>query len=448
MTSSLEVPSASPSWLANARHNYQRPALLVVQAAVIVASLIALWYWLPDTFDSWNNERASDFPNFNGSALLVREGFGDRIYDRTPARDEELLEFCNIPDELADASLTFTGPNDACRALDGNFRSPPSIIFLYLPGSFLPGDGAYHAAFIVIALATVALATWTAAYFDSWPARLAVFLAVLALPITQLALRLSQPAALYGLAMLAGFTFHARRMPVPAALCFSFLSLKPQFLVLPLLYLLYRRSWRTALWTACLSIAGFLAGAALVGPTATWNLVELTYDLTIDGPHPLQQAWMYNWQGFALALAGEPLRTAATLLSISSLMLVAVACVRRPAASAALVIAASVLVVPYVLFYDWLILCGAAAIAMAYFSATEGRNWLGVLFLFVWVGVWATHESLPLFGSQAGDLPESEVYWSTVSLVIAMVGYAILSEVLGRTADRPGARREATGPLA
>lgn len=412
---------------------------LVTQLAVIAASIVALWFWLPDTIDSWNEQRASDFPNFNGAARLAREGLGDRLYDRSREQDDELQKFCGIPDDFLDEQLTFTGPGDACRALSGNFRSPPSLILFYLPGSFLSAEDAYHATFIVLAVCSLALAAWVASAFQSWPARIAVFLGILALPILQLGLRLSQPSAVYALAILGGFAFDARRMPGPAGLCFALLSLKPQFLVLPLIYLAYRGSYRTVGWSVGISAALFVGGALLIGPETLVDYVQLNINLLRHGPHPLQQAWMYNWQGFALALTGEPQRTASTLLAISTLLLLGVAWLRNPGPSAALTVAVGVLAVPYVLFYDWVLLAPAAALAAGCLVGQPARAWLGGVMLVVWAAIWATHQSLPFFGSHTGELPDGEIYWSTLSLALALIVAAVLFE---RSAARPAVRQE------
>jgi hypothetical protein len=402
--------------------------IVLAQLAVIAASIVALWFWVPDTIDSWNEQRASDFPNFNGAALLTREGLGDRLYDRSPERDDELQQFCEVPRQILEEQLTFVGPGDACRALSGNFRSPPSLILFYLPGSFLSPDDAYHATFVVLAIASIALAAWAASTFQSWPARVAVFLAILAMPILQLALRLSQPSAIYALALLAGVAFDSRRMSAPAGICFALLSLKPQFLLLPLIYLAFRGSTRTVAWTVGISASLFLAGLLAIGPATLASYVQLNIDLLRDGPHPLQQAWMYNWQGFALALTGEPQRTAAALLSVATLLLLAVAWLRNRQTSWALTVAAGVLAVPYVLFYDWVMLASAAALASLLLAAERARQWLGAAMLLVWGGIWLTHQSLPFFGTRSGSLPEGEVYWSTLSLALAMVVTAIVVE--------------------
>jgi Glycosyltransferase family 87 len=410
-----------------------RQLILLVQLGVVALSAFAIWSWVPDTLDSLDKQSASDFPNFNGAALLVREGFGDELYDRTPEPGADLVRYCDAPPEAFPDALTFAGPADACRALKGNFRSPPSVLFLYIPLSYAGHDLAYEIAFFVLAAASIALAAWTASYFSSWPARLAVALAILALPILQLALRLSQPSAIYALALLAGFILDRRKRPTLAGAAFAIVSMKPQFLVLPMVLLAVNGSTRTVVWTAIFSSAAFLAGAALVGPQAMIHYFELNFELLTDGPALLQEAWMYNWQGFALALTGEPQRLPAAMLSLATLLALGVVWMRRLPGIPAITIATSLLAAPYVLFYDWIILAAAGALAACALTEWRQRVWLGVIMLLVAGGVWATQDDLPVFGNRSGGIPSGVIYWSTASLALALMVAAVAFEAFRAT---------------
>ncbi|MPZ22302.1 MAG: DUF2029 domain-containing protein [Dehalococcoidia bacterium] len=404
--------TATPGWL-----SLVQPA---VQVAVIIAALVALVMWLPDTLDSWDNELESDFPNFNGAALLVREGLGGQLYaERPDFGDRELREYCDIAQPGASAGGG--GPHFACRALLGNFRSPPSLIVAYLPISFLPGDTPYHVSFALCAMGALALAALPLRHLQSRLSQAAFFLGVLSLPILQLSVRLSQPSVLYALAAYGGFMLNARGQPALAGAAFAVLSFKPQFLILPLAFLCYTRAWATAAWTAGVSGALLITGAALVGPEAVGNYVDLNLELLERGPVALQQAWMYNWEGFLRVLTGGPQQLIARLLGLATLVVLVSLWVRRPDIAPAASIAASVLAMPYALFYDWTLLAAAAGLAVAALAVPQERAFAGGLMVMVWAAIWATQPSLPLFGTGGTTLPDGTIYWSTLSLALALI---------------------------
>jgi Glycosyltransferase family 87 len=221
--------------------------------------------------------------------------------------------------------------------------------------------------------------------------------------------------------VLTGFMLERRGKHVPAAVAFALLSFKPQFLILPLLALLYLRSWRTAAWTAGLSVALILAGFALVGPEVAVNYVELNIDLLQDGPAPITTAWMYNWEGFLFALSGEAQELLSRLLSLATLLIAVSLVLGRRDLTATLAVAVTALAAPYVLFYDWTLLVASAALAAVVLTLPRER-WLASALMFgVWCAIWATHDSLPIFGTQSGELPDGTVYWSTLALGMALV---------------------------
>ncbi|MEX2237140.1 MAG: glycosyltransferase family 87 protein [Dehalococcoidia bacterium] len=418
-------PSPSPELPQDWRRFLQSLAL-AAQIALVVASLILLVRWLPDTLGRWDNEEDSDFPNFNGAAVLVREGHGDKLYDEDVLPND--LEYCRGRFEGEGEFSAGGGPHNACRALAANFRSPPSILLVYLPLSLLPGKAPYIVSFLFCVAGALALAAYPTRYLAAPLPRLAFFLAVLSLPIVHFAVRFSQPSMLYALALLAGFVLQRRGNHVAAAVAFSVLGFKPQFLVLPLALLAYWRDWKTVGWTVGIVVAALLAGFVIVGPDAAVNYVEFNLKLLQGGPDSpfvrpgwvFQQNLMYNWDGFLRALTGEGQSLIARLLTLSTLLFLVNAWARERNFAPAATVAVSLLATPYVLFYDWTI--AAAALALFFFLIKDPRQRLlgGGLAIGVWVAIWVTHKSIPVFGGDDA-LPDGSIYWATLALAGALL---------------------------
>jgi multidrug transporter EmrE-like cation transporter len=119
----------------------------------------------------------------------------------------------------------------------------PGLAALMHPLTRLPMETAFavYTGINVAALAGVAYIAQRAV--SSLPAKVAVVLGVLALPQTHWAIRVGHFTQVLALAALCGLLLSDRR-PVIAGVCIAVLALKPQYLPLPLLYLLVTHNWR------------------------------------------------------------------------------------------------------------------------------------------------------------------------------------------------------------
>jgi hypothetical protein len=272
----------------------------------------------------------------------------------------ETLEMWWRADQVGDFPMFF----NAARDLDANGIYGPALSLLMHPLTYLGVTNAYRVYLALAALALLAVAYLAQRGVDSPEAKLAVGLGVLAVPQMHWALRLGHLTPFLALAALGGLLLLQRR-PVLAGLCLAFLVLKPQYLAIPGLYLLWTRNGR--------ALASLLAGVALlevigfaaVGFHAVGSYFDLIFEWGPDASDnllPVQQAWQYAWPGFLLSagLDANPLVAFdLILLSVGAVALVWL----RGARTAALAGTAfgMLLVTPYSNFYDWaLVVVGAA----------------------------------------------------------------------------------------
>ncbi len=209
-------------------------------------------------------------------------------------------------------------------------------------------------------------------------AKVAVALAIFALPQTHWALRVGHFTEILAFASLGGLLLCDRRSVV-AGLLIGVLALKPQYLPVPLLYFACTRNWRALGASvgslALLGVAGVAAMAVRDGSvyefahTARYYIDGIATDasfLTLgQRDQAYQQGWQYSWYGF-LVSAGidrNPL-IAAELFAISGgAMLLAW---WRCSASVAKVATAlgMLLLTPHTSFYNWSMLAVAAALLL------------------------------------------------------------------------------------
>jgi hypothetical protein len=292
--------------------------------ALIGAELAVLVAWLPDTIETWwRADAQGDFPMFY----------------------------------------------DAARALDANGIYAPALSLLLHPLTWLGPANAYRVYLALGAAAVLGVAWLAQRGVSSREARLAVTLGVLAVPQMHWALRFGHLTPFLALAALGGLLLLPRR-PVLAGLCLAFLALKPQYLAVPGLYLLWTRNGRAlaslTAGVAFLELAGFLAvGFDAVGPYLS-SMVDWGVD-SRDNLLPVQQAWQYAWPGFLLSAGFEANPLVVFDLVLLSLGAVVVAWLRGDR-SVALAAAGfgMLLVTPYSNFYDWgLVAVGAALLLRA-----------------------------------------------------------------------------------
>ncbi len=309
------------------------PALLFATIGVELMMLVA---WLPDTLGVWFRP--------------VENGYGD------------------FPLFYRNASAFY---------LNG-FYSPGLAVLMH-PLTYLGMRAAFGVYFgiNVAALAGVAFIAQRSA--GSAPAKVAVVLGVFALPQTHWALRVGHFTEILAFAALAGLLLSDRK-PVAAGICIAVLALKPQYLPVPLLYLLWSRNWRTLGVTvgalASLGLAG-IAVFALRTPHAgsLFSYISDFYGsglqhtanfLTIgQQDQSYQQGWQYSWYGFLLSSGIDPNPLlAAELFAISAGVMVLAWWKCTPSVAKVATALGMLLLTPHSSFYNWSMLAVAGALLL------------------------------------------------------------------------------------
>ncbi|MCH8849640.1 MAG: DUF2029 domain-containing protein [Chloroflexi bacterium] len=327
------------------------------------------------------------------------------------------------------------------------FYSPALSVLLY-PLTFLSIPAAYRVYLALGAVSLAATAFLAQQAVRSPEARVAVVLGVLSIPQLHWALRLGHMTNMLVLAALGGFLL-LRRHPILAGLCFAFLILKPQFALVPALYLVWTRNGKAlaamVLGAAALELGGFaITGFGAIGAYLS-GFLNWGADAR-DNLIPHQQSWQYSWQGFLISMGRDPNPLIAFDLALVSLAVVALAWARTRE-SVALVAAAlgMLLVTPFANFYDWglLVVAGALLIrAQVPWKAAVPVTLAG-LYALLLVSQQATpfpavDIELAGFGpdGQALIAPISQtlgIYWITPA---ALVAVALLAAMGGRVRAR------------
>jgi len=306
------------------------PALLLYAAVGI--ELMALATWLPDTLASWfHPERAGygDFPVF------YRQG--------------QTFHF--------------------------NATYSPGLAVLMRPLALLSMRHAFWIYTGVNVAALLAIAYAAQAGVRSLPAKAAMALGVLALPQAHWALRVGHFTPVLALATLVGLLL-ARKRPVAAGLAFGVLALKPQYIIVPLLYLLWTRNWRAlgacvgAL--AALGLAGIAAAVVAMGPGVIAYSVGYYADaagfvvryVTVGQQDQLYvQGWQYSWYGFLVSAGLDPNPLIAfDLILVSLVAMLIVWWKGTPSVARVATVLGMLLLTPHSTFYNWTIIAVAGVL--------------------------------------------------------------------------------------
>ena len=307
-------PAISRSWALGGLPS----ALLLVLIGVELAVLVA---WLPDTFMLWwSADEPNDFAAFYGYAK-----------------------------ELSPAGLY-----------------SPRLSLLLHPLTYLDLPNAYRAYTTLAVLALLATAYLAQRGIGSWEGRLAVVLGVLSIPQMHWALRIGHLTPFLALAALSGFLL-LRRHPILAGLCFALLTIKPQYAVIPGLYLLWTRNGRALAAMLAAVAAMELVAFAAAGFDTISSYMSTVFDWGVDTRDDrfAFKTWQYSWPGFLISAGFQP--NPLVIFDLIVLSLAAIVLVwMRGGQSLALPAAAlgMLLVTPYANFYDWGILVVAGALLL------------------------------------------------------------------------------------
>jgi len=280
--------------------------------------------------------------------------------------------------------------------LDVNGLYSPGLSLLMYPLTWLSVNNAYR---VYVALGGVALlaVAYLAQRGIALPeGRIAMALGVVSIPQLHWALRLGHFTTIIALVALSGFLL-LRKHPILAGLCFALLVLKPQYAVIPALYLLWTRNGRALAAMAAGALVIEVAGFAAVGFSAIGPYLGAFFDLSADARDnllPYQQSWQYAWQGFLISAGIEPHPLVVIDLSLLSLGVVVVAWARGTRTAAITAAALGMLIVtPYANFYDWGLLVVAAVLLLR--TDVRWQAAIPVVLAGVYVGLLATQAATP-----------------------------------------------------
>ncbi len=248
----------------------------------------------------------------------------------------------------------------------------PALGALLHPLTYLSLTHAFQAYFAMNVAALLAIAYLAQRAVDAPHAKLAMALGVLALPQTHWALRVGHFTEILAFVSLAGFLVAGKR-PVIAGLLFAMLALKPQYLPVPVLYLLFTRNWRAfgslVAVFAVMSLAGIVAAGVSSADAGGYYADRITYvieDVAVgqsDLLLPVQQSWQYSWRGFLVSAGVEPnplLIGDLLALSAGAMLFAWWRCTPSVARAAAAL--GMLLLAPYSTFYNWSMIAVAAAL--------------------------------------------------------------------------------------
>jgi len=302
----------------------------------------------------------------------------------------------------------------------------PALVLILQPLAFLPEMTAYRVMFCANVAAAAGIGFVAQRGVSSLEAKIAVALAPLALPQMHWAIRLGHITPVLAMAALAGLLLLPSR-PRLGALLLATMSLKPQYLVAPAAYLLWRRSWTPLIVLASVSASAAAVGLLLVGPAAAVEYVGRYLDWgpnSTDNLLPVQQSWLISWTGVQISFGREanPLITVDLILFSLAVALFAWLRVQDHAAHAVVALM-FVPLTPYAQFYDGaLVLVAIALILRTELHATAKFAICSGLYLAAVVT-----QSNVIFPTSdvLGDAHTDGAFWLTPAMVLAAAAIVV-----------------------
>jgi hypothetical protein len=284
----------------------------------------------------------------------------------------------------------------------GNYYNPPALALLQAP---LVALGFKYAFFTFVALASLALA---ATLFLAWRAGRGIaempflILGIISFSAIHEAVIMGHMTLFFILVLAAGFLLLRAERSLLAGLTFSMLALKPQWAILPALFLLVRGQWRGFFAMGLSAAAIFFLPFIYTGFDSFRNYFEfLRWSATVDlrdAPH------MFSWNGFlskmddsevqngvlVLFADAPPKALIYGLMAITVLPLLVVWRSGDYLLGVAATLVAMLLVSTHSVWYDWAILA-VAALFLVLRTRQAGRGyrvemWVVLLALYVSVG--------------------------------------------------------------
>jgi len=293
-----------------------------------------------------------DFNYFYAGAQLALHGEAADLYPQSgePSFPQGDPIFGLTRDDYARARLLARG----------NYYNPPALAFLQAPLAGLPFRSAL---WLFSALSLGALAGFLALCWRAgrgvWEMPLLV-MGILSFGLVHEVLIMGHPTMFLLLALGGGLLALRSGRPVLAGLALSLLALKPQWAVLPALFLLVRGEWRALATMAIASTALFFLPFLATGLGALKSYVQFIREASAADVGAAPQ--MFSWNGFLYKLNGSAASPALIfgLMAVTLLPLLAVWRSRDFYLGGAATIVAMLLLSLHSVWYDWAFLAVAA----------------------------------------------------------------------------------------
>jgi hypothetical protein len=302
-------------------------------------------------------DQRTDYNYFYASATLALNGDASQLY---PASGEKTVQ----PGDPAFAAAR--DDDERARLLTrGAYYNPPALALLQAPLAALDFKTSYRvytALSLAALVAFLALAWRTGRSAPELP--LFVLGAIAFRPVHEVVI-MGHPTFFFLLALTGGFLLLRADRPVLAGLVLSLLVLKPQWAVLPGLFLLVRGEWRALGTMLGAAAVIFVVPFLYTGFETFENYVRVTRavssaDLS-DAPH------MFSWNGFLFKLGGGPAHghepppklAIVALIALALPFLAYVWASRDYLLGAAATVLTMLLVSVHSVWYDWALLLAA-----------------------------------------------------------------------------------------
>jgi hypothetical protein len=385
--------------------------LRVLLGALVLAVVAASPYLVSrgvDHFRSMWPTNVNDFDVFYDTGSLVLSGDRAHLYDLAYARA--------------------AGADARARSV-GHFFNPPGHALAFSPLTLLSQHDA-RSLFAAGSALAMALAVLVVSRARDRPAftLVAAVATISFLPLYD-ALYLGHPAPLYALAVAVAMAALASGRDVAGGVATAVLVLKPSLWVLPAAVLALRRPRAFVATLTAAALLGLLP-FVLTGPGSFRDYVDLLWKTRPDafrlqGQMTGGAALMFNWNGFFCRLSrADPSPWLVLPFALATLALAAAAARRRDLPESYLAgVLATVLAVPHLLYYDWVVLLPAALFVAARSHDTALLCLLAALHLSVNISMLEHWTRLP--ASQTSVMVATPV-------AFAVLAWLALSPSLGR----------------
>jgi alpha-1,2-mannosyltransferase len=264
---------------------YER--LFVVLNGLLVLGMVATWVQLAVEGQFWRG----DFTAFYVGWSMAHDGAGDQLYNLDL---QTLYYHRTIPSEAGETSLLA-------------YMHPPHSVLLFGKLAWLPFWPAFYA-WTALQVGLCILACWYVRALtpdgDVWTKRV-VLITLLAFPPMFITFQLGQ-TALFSLVCLLGFVWGVKHnRPWTVALCLTLATVKPQLVLVPVVFLIATGRWRelglsVTLLVPWVALTGFMLGWG-VWPAFAEQLRQVANQFGGFGVKPLV---MYNLKSVLTAALG------------------------------------------------------------------------------------------------------------------------------------------------